>query len=109
MKRVLLSACALLMATTFAFTGTNSTSAAAQDTATTVTIAFPTGDPSTLDPQAAGTLDESEVIRNVFEGLVSYDPVTLAPVPGLATKWTISPDGLTYTFTLRQGVKFQNG
>jgi ABC-type transport system substrate-binding protein len=30
-------------------------------------------------------------------------------MPGLASKWSVSPDGLVYTFTLRQGVKFHNG
>jgi len=109
MRRFLLSLCALLMAATVVSTGLTITSAAAQDAATTVTLAFPTGDPSTLDPQAAGTLDESQVIHNIYDGLVTYDPVTLAPAPDLATKWTISSDGLNYTFTLRSGVTFSNG
>ncbi len=109
MKRYLLSACALLMLTVPAISTVGAAPAQAQDASTTVNMAFPTGDPSTLDPQAAGDLDESQVLRNVYESLVTYDPVTLAPAPGLATKWTISPDGLVYTFTIRQGVKFQNG
>ncbi|HVO42651.1 MAG TPA: ABC transporter substrate-binding protein [Aggregatilineales bacterium] len=81
----------------------------AQNAGPTVTMAFLQGDPSHLDPAAAGTIDEFTVVRNIYEGLVTVDPKTLAPVPGLAEKWTISPDGLVYTFTLRSGVKFQNG
>ena len=44
----------------------------------------------------------------VTEGLLWYDH-QLQPHPQLATAWTISPDGLTYTFTLRQGVKWHDG
>jgi peptide/nickel transport system substrate-binding protein len=45
----------------------------------------------------------------MYEGLVQYEVGSTKIVPQLATKWTISPDGLTYTFTLRQGVKFHDG
>lgn len=49
--------------------------------------------------------------RNMYEGLVQYQPGTADRkiIPSLATSWTISPDGLTYTFQLRQGVKFHDG
>jgi len=46
--------------------------------------------------------------QHVYSTLVDADE-SLAPVPDLATSWTISGDGLTYTFNLRQGVKFHNG
>jgi peptide/nickel transport system substrate-binding protein len=47
----------------------------------------------------------------MYEGLVQYQPGTAdrAIIPSLATSWTISPNGLTYTFQLRQGVKFHDG
>jgi oligopeptide transport system substrate-binding protein len=80
----------------------------AQD-ATSVTVAFLENEPLTLDPQASSQADEFQVLYNVCEGLVSYDPATLAPAPGLAETWKISDDGLTYTFALRKGVKFSNG
>ncbi|CDP51593.1 Oligopeptide ABC transporter, periplasmic oligopep tide-binding protein OppA [Devosia sp. DBB001] len=44
----------------------------------------------------------------ITEGLLSYD-FDLKPKPELATEWTISPDGLTFTFKLRQGVKWHDG
>ena len=51
---------------------------------------------------------EVQVSQQIFEGLVrTGDDGTIEPQ--LATDWTISDDGLTYTFNLVQGVKFSNG
>jgi len=72
-------------------------------------MAFLDAEPVKLDPQTADALDDFQVLWNVCEGMVSYDPKTLVPVPGLASSWDISSDGLTYMFHLRSGVKFQNG
>ncbi|MDR6494651.1 hypothetical protein J2797_004559 [Paraburkholderia terricola] len=44
----------------------------------------------------------------VLEGLLAYD-FDLRPKPQLATAWTVNPDGLKYTFTLRQNVKWHDG
>jgi ABC-type transport system substrate-binding protein len=77
--------------------------------AASVTVAFAESQPTTLDPHAARTNDDFLVSRNVCEGLTAYDPVTLAPVPALAESWTVSDDGLVYTFTLRSGVTFSDG
>jgi ABC-type transport system substrate-binding protein len=74
-----------------------------------VTVAFVESQPNTLDLHAARTADDFLVLRNVCEGLVNYDPVTLEPVPALAESWTISEDGLVYTFNLRPGVTFFDG
>jgi peptide/nickel transport system substrate-binding protein len=50
------------------------------------------------------------VVQNVTETLVGLAPGSMSKlVPVLATGWTVSPDGLSYTFTLRQGVKFHDG
>lgn len=76
---------------------------------TTVTTAFTEAQPNTLDPHAARVADEFLVMRNVCEGLVNYDPITLEPVPALAKSWEISDDGLVYTFNLREGVTFFDG
>src|SRR4051794_580635 len=84
-------------------------SAQAEHSRTTVTMAFIEGEPGSLDPQVADTINEFLVLRNVYEGLVSYDPHTLQPIPALAEKWDVSADGTVYTFHLRQGVKFHNG
>jgi peptide/nickel transport system substrate-binding protein/oligopeptide transport system substrate-binding protein len=45
----------------------------------------------------------------VFRGLVAMDPATLEVVPSIAASWTVSPDGLLYTFTLRPDAVFHNG
>ncbi len=65
--------------------------------------------PSTFDPQIGSASELGIPLRSVYDTLVYRDPKTLEFVPGLATSWSISPDGLTYTFTLRQGVKFHDG
>ncbi|GAB4515448.1 MAG: ABC transporter substrate-binding protein [Anaerolineae bacterium] len=76
---------------------------------TTVTTAFSEAQPNTLDPHATRVADEVLVMRNVCEGLITYDPQTLEPVAGLAESWEISEDGTVYTFTLREGVTFFDG
>jgi len=48
------------------------------------------------------------VAGNIYEGLLRYDE-KLAPHPQLAKSWEISPDGLTYTFKLQEGVKWHDG
>ncbi|MGP9615971.1 ABC transporter substrate-binding protein [Arthrobacter sp. AOP36-A1-22] len=65
--------------------------------------------PAILDPALASDNESFRVTRQIFESLISVDPDTGAPTPGLATKWTTSKDGLTYTFTLRDGVSFHDG
>jgi peptide/nickel transport system substrate-binding protein len=66
--------------------------------------------PLTLDPACAYDAASLELITNVYETLIAFDEEkTDEFVPRLATDWYISPDGLTYTFRIRQGVKFHNG
>lgn len=66
-------------------------------------------EPPNLDPTggAAAAIDEV-VYANVFEGLTRYR-ADGSIAPALAQSWTVSEDGLTYTFTLRSGVKFHDG
>ena len=65
-------------------------------------------DPPTMDPHLSGSAVDRQVYQNLYDKLVDTDE-NLAIVPMLATSWTISPDGKTVTFKLRQGVKFQDG
>ncbi len=67
------------------------------------------GEVQSLDPQMAGGLIDHNPISALYEGLVTLDEATLQPRPGLAEKWEISDDGLTYTFHLRAGLKWSNG
>ncbi len=67
------------------------------------------GDVDTLDPAVTGAETDTELNQNMFDGLVA-DDTKLNVVPDIATKLPdVSGDGLTYTFTLRQDVKFWNG
>src|ERR1700719_1588723 len=50
-------------------------------------------EPSDLDPQTAIGEIEHYVMVSLFEGLVTGDPKTVAPEPGVAERWEISPDG----------------
>jgi oligopeptide transport system substrate-binding protein len=62
-----------------------------------------------LDPHLATTANDYTVLSALFEGLVAEDPQTLAPVPGVAERWELSADALTYTFHLRANAKWSNG
>ena len=62
-----------------------------------------TSDPKTWDALATSNAADSEAIVNTFDGLVEYDAKN-NQVPALAESWTVSEDGLTYTFKLREGV-----
>ena len=66
-------------------------------------------EPSGLDPQSVTGLSESRIMYALFEGLVNYDPVDLNAVPGVAEKWTSSPDGRVWTFHLRKDARWSNG
>ncbi len=63
-----------------------------------------------LDPALNYESDGDAIILNVYDQLVTYaGPKATEFVSSLATDWTISDDGKTYTFTVRKGVKFHNG
>ncbi len=75
----------------------------------TLVVALP-GDITRTDPALIDDSNSSYVMNQVMEGLVALKPGTTSEVvPALAESWTISPDGKTYTFKLRQGVKFHDG
>ncbi len=56
--------------------------------------------PSTLDPQYTGETEAQIIINNVFEGLVRLSAEGEI-IPGIAQSWSVSPDGMTYTFSLK--------
>ena len=68
-----------------------------------------TAEPASLDPQVQMDNDSWRAIYYCYDRLVEYKGGTTELQPGLATSWTISDDGLTYTFYLRKGVKFIDG
>jgi len=66
-------------------------------------------DPEYLDPTLASDTQSSNIIINLFEGIVDYDPKTLQPVPGVAKRWVISKDSKVYTFYLRKNAIWSDG
>src|SRR5919198_6770342 len=86
-------------------TGSSSSTGPKQGGTLTTAIGI---DPDTLDPQAQTTTTSSQLVQMMTEGLVGIDRQGHTK-PVLATQWQASQDGLTYTFTLRQGVKFSDG
>ncbi len=66
-------------------------------------------DVRTFNPVIVGDTTSGLICGLIYDNLVDVDPDTLQPVPNLATKWDISPDGKTYTFTLKPNVKWHDG
>ncbi|HKY51824.1 MAG TPA: peptide ABC transporter substrate-binding protein [Candidatus Limnocylindria bacterium] len=67
-------------------------------------------EPDTIDPQKASFVNEIAQAAFVFEGLMTFDSKTTKPVPAAAAAQPkVSSDGLKYTFTLRDGLKYSDG
>lgn len=64
--------------------------------------------PKTLDPALAVDIHAVTVIQQIFDGLVQFDK-DLNVIPAIARSWRISPDGLSYTFFLKEGIEFHSG
>src|SRR6266545_3010034 len=65
-------------------------------------------DPPKLDPAQSSAFVDRQVLNNICDKLADIDAQGKI-IPMLATEWKISDDKLTYTFTLREGVKFHDG
>ena len=101
--------CALLAVSAYGSTSTASRPAQAEPKQGGSMIVTFKDDLPTLDPAVGYDWKNWSVIKSVFDGLLDYKPGTTEIEPDLAEKFEVSPDGLTYTFTLRKGVKFHNG
>ena len=71
-------------------------------------LAGPVQGPETLDPAQMRDLSTVTLLRQIYRGLIYYDD-NLNPVPELAQSYDVSPDGLTYSFVVREGATFQDG
>ena len=67
------------------------------------------GDSVSLDPGVVTDGESFKVTQNLFETLLNFGKQDTTINPGLAKEWVVSDDGLTYTFTLEEGVKFHDG
>ena len=66
-------------------------------------------EPSDMDPHINTANSTSKILMALFEGLVTMSNDGRTVLPGVAERWEISPDGLTYTFHLRAGATWSNG
>lgn len=66
-------------------------------------------EPKSLDPHTVTAINDFRILMNVYDGLVRYKSGTLEVEPALATSWQIGDDGKSYSFTLREDVKFHDG
>jgi len=66
-------------------------------------------EPESVDPQVVVAYFDQRLEAALFEGLCACDEQSSTPVPGCAERWEMSPDGLTWTFHLRAGLKWSNG
>ncbi|MFN3720117.1 MAG: ABC transporter substrate-binding protein [Rhizobium rhizophilum] len=105
MKRLFrsaLAAASLLAATVVA-------APAGAQTPPNVLVVGQIAEPKSLDPHTVTATNDFRILVNVYDGLVRFKDGTLEVEPALAESWEISEDGKTYTFKLRQGVKFHDG
>src|SRR6186713_1797672 len=65
-------------------------------------------EPATLDAHRCQEVACGNVLRDLYEGLVTEDAQGRL-IPGMAQRWTVSPDGRTWTFALRDGLRWSNG
>lgn len=106
----------LLIAVVVAISGCTTTSPTVTATPTPAPVGnftivtMEAGEPESLDPAYDYETAGGEILQNVYETLVFYDGSSTSKLVGvLAKSWTVSPDGLNYTFYLRDGVKFHDG
>ena len=66
-------------------------------------------EPASLDPHIVNLYNDQRIVLALFEGLTATDEETSQPVPAVAERWEVSPDGLIYTFHLRANARWSNG
>ncbi len=66
-------------------------------------------EPESLDPQIPTGQPEARILMALYDGLVEYHPKTMAPIPAIAERWEISPDGTEFIFYIRKNAFFSNG
>lgn len=88
--------------------GAASCSRVADDSSKTTLLRGAGAEPDSLDPQKARSVESQGILRDLCEGLTTLDR-TAAVAPGVATDWSVSSDGKTYTFRLRKDARWSNG
>ena len=83
--------------------------AAAHTPANTLVVAQALDEMVSIDPAQAYEVPSDELITNVYDQLFSFNSNSSDPQPDVITSWKRSDDGLTYSFEIRQGMKFHSG
>lgn len=90
--------------------GTAPAALLAETPADTLVIADAIDDIVSLDPHEAFEFSGTDVINNVYNGLIELDPTKPGELlPGLAESWSVADDGVTYTFKMKSGITFSSG
>ncbi|NTF52958.1 ABC transporter substrate-binding protein [Agrobacterium rhizogenes] len=106
-RRGLLKTVAFLAGAPFLFGAPQAFAATPADT---LVVAKYISDLITLDPAEVYEATGGEVVNNVYERLITFDPSDFTrPVGGVAESWKVSDDGLTFTFKIRDGLFFASG
>lgn len=101
---------ALVATLSLSFTGCSKRETPAEAALASKTLLIGNGaEPGDLDPHIAVLYTDYNVLVALFEGLTVIDEATSKPIPGAAKSWDVSPDGLVYTFHLREDGKWSNG
>jgi peptide/nickel transport system substrate-binding protein/oligopeptide transport system substrate-binding protein len=66
-------------------------------------------EPAELDFRKSFLASEAQLFTAIYEGLFSYHPFTMEPIPALASKWEVSADKKQWTFTIRDNARYWNG
>src|SRR5262245_411797 len=75
-----------------------------------VLLAVIGADPPSLDPHQENTFATIQLVAPLYSTLLQIDPYSYPKIIGdVASEWKIAPDGLTYTFKIRQDIKFHDG
>jgi peptide/nickel transport system substrate-binding protein len=85
-----------------------SSTAAAARPASTLTVGI-TQDVDSLNPFVGILASSYEIYQMTYDTLTNFSAKDFSPTPGLASSWKTSPDGLTWTYTIRSGVKWSDG
>ncbi|MDR3167241.1 MAG: ABC transporter substrate-binding protein, partial [Treponema sp.] len=72
-------------------------------------VALSKGDGVELDFRKSYLASEAQLFTALYEGLFSYHPFTMEPVPALAARWVVSEDKKQWTFTIRENARYWNG